>query len=260
MILSHRDSFRPQTNSPFCLCRHIRRQNHADQSADGRRGAASPGSAFRHAGRDDARGPAAQPRHRPLRGHHRFPVAAAAPAHRLVRRHAGGHQALGNVRPPPSPPHAGNIGQRILYMTLFVEHVKNMEMIRSNPSSFCDWVQIGLVQLCVRVRTCWFTCGMWAIQRTSTRRPTCWMSWGISECPTHSWAPWLKFTTRLILLTSKELVLWLFFFFAQAKVNSCNLNFFFFFFQPDTCKSTRIGGQLILSLIPLFRSLINWSI
>ncbi|KAM8875044.1 putative GTP-binding protein 6 isoform 2-T3 [Spinachia spinachia] len=74
------------------------RKDDADQGADGRRRPPAQKPAVRHAGRHRARRPA-QSHDRPVRGHHRLPVPAATPAHRLLLRHAGGHQTLGCPRP-----------------------------------------------------------------------------------------------------------------------------------------------------------------
>lgn len=71
------------------------RKNHPDQGADRRRRPSAQKPAVCHSGCHRSRRPVAQSHDSPVRRHHRLPVSTAAPAHRLLLRHLGGHQALG---------------------------------------------------------------------------------------------------------------------------------------------------------------------
>nr|XP_055233243.1 putative GTP-binding protein 6 isoform X3 [Gorilla gorilla gorilla] len=68
---------------------HQLRKDHADQGTDGRCRHPAAGPAVCHAGRHGPRGHAALTHDRPVRGHHRLPLPAAARPHRVVLRHPG---------------------------------------------------------------------------------------------------------------------------------------------------------------------------
>ena len=66
---------------------YLSRKNDSDQSPDWWQWSSTQKPAFRHPGCHRPRRPAAQSHDGPVRGHHRLPVAAASPAHRLLLCH-----------------------------------------------------------------------------------------------------------------------------------------------------------------------------
>uniref|UniRef100_A0A8I5NWN2 Uncharacterized protein n=1 Tax=Papio anubis TaxID=9555 RepID=A0A8I5NWN2_PAPAN len=88
---------------------HQLREDHADQGADGRRRHPAAGPAVCHAGRHGPRGRAALTHDRPVRGHHRLPLPAAARPHRVLLRHPGRRGSLGSrrARAGREPPRGG---------------------------------------------------------------------------------------------------------------------------------------------------------